>query len=139
MDRALLDTDIFSEILKAKNATVAAKGQEYRDTYGLFTISAVTIMEIIKGLRKLGQPERLRSFLDAVSGDEVLPLDMASAEVAGKIHGDLERAGQTIGRADPMVAGIAIHHGLVLVSGNTAHYERIRALGYPLQLDNWRA
>ena len=38
-----------------------------------------------------------------------------------------------------MVAGIAIHHGLMLVSGNTAHYERIRALGYAIQLENWRS
>ena len=138
MVRALLDTDILSEILKAKDATVAAKAQDYRTTHGFFTISSVTVMEVVKGLYKLRQPGRLQSFLDVVSGDEILPLDKASAEIAGMIHADLESAGQTIGRADPMVAGIAIQHGLVLVSGNTAHYERIRALGYPLQIDNWR-
>ncbi|MGH9956676.1 MAG: hypothetical protein ACREBC_06050, partial [Pyrinomonadaceae bacterium] len=27
---------------------------------------------------------------------------------------------------------------LVLVTGNTFHYQRIQALGYPLQLDNWK-
>ena len=30
-------------------------------------------MEIVKGLHKLGKPDRLEAFRDAVSGDEVLP------------------------------------------------------------------
>ena len=42
------------------------------------------------------------------------------------------------GRCDPMVAAIAIIHGLDLVTGNTAHYQRIQQLGYVLALVNWR-
>jgi len=37
-----------------------------------------------------------------------------------------------------MIAAQAIVHDLVLVSGNLAHYHRIQALGYPLQVVNWR-
>ncbi len=37
-----------------------------------------------------------------------------------------------------MIAAIAIQHNLVVVTGNTAHYERIQKLGYSLKLDNWR-
>lgn len=66
------------------------------------------------------------------------PLDVESAEVAGRIYADLERTGKTIGRADPMIAGIAVSNALVLVTGNRDHYERIQSLGYPLQLENWR-
>ena len=51
---------------------------------------------------------------------------------------DLERTGQPIGRADPMIAAIALQHGLTLVTGNQSHYQRIQQLGYPLLLDNWR-
>ncbi len=46
--------------------------------------------------------------------------------------------GQPLGRIDPMIAAIAVRLGLTLVTGNTAHYQRITALGYPLKLDNWR-
>jgi tRNA(fMet)-specific endonuclease VapC len=67
---------------------------------------------------------------------EILTLDLASAEWAGRIYGDLERTGQTIGRMDALIAGIALRHDLVLVSGNQAHYQRIVALGYALKLDN---
>ena len=31
-----------------------------------------------------------------------------------------------------MIAAIALHHGLELVTGNTSHYQRIQQLGYPL-------
>jgi predicted nucleic acid-binding protein len=37
-----------------------------------------------------------------------------------------------------MIAGIAIFHGLVLVTGNDDHYARVRAAGYDLTSDNWR-
>jgi predicted nucleic acid-binding protein len=37
-----------------------------------------------------------------------------------------------------MIAAVAIRHGLTLVTGNTAHYERIQRLGYLLTLENWR-
>ena len=43
-----------------------------------------------------------------------------------------------LGRADPLIAAIAIHEGFPLVSGKSAHYQRIQALGYKLKLDNWR-
>jgi tRNA(fMet)-specific endonuclease VapC len=36
-----------------------------------------------------------------------------------------------------MIAAIAIRHSLDLVTGNTAHYQRIQQLGYPLTLVNW--
>jgi predicted nucleic acid-binding protein len=65
-------------------------------------------------------------------------LDTSAAELAGRITGDLDRVGQPIGRADPMIAAIAIDQGLELVTGNTAHYQRLQQLGYQLTLVNWR-
>jgi tRNA(fMet)-specific endonuclease VapC len=95
-------------------------------------------MEVVKGLQKIGPPNRVQQFVGSVSAIEVLNFDSPSAELAGRIYGDLESTGQTIGRADPMIASIALHHGLTLITGNKAHYQRIQALGYPLQIENWR-
>jgi tRNA(fMet)-specific endonuclease VapC len=67
-----------------------------------------------------------------------LNLESRAATLAGSIAGDLKRTGEPIGRADPFIAAIAVQAGLPLVTGNTSHFERIQALGYPLQLDNWR-
>ena len=74
----------------------------------------------------------------ACSRGELLTLDLSSAESAGRIYADLERTGQPIGRADPMIAAVAIQQGLTLVTGNLSHYQRIKDLGYELKLDNWR-
>src|SRR5271166_7089435 len=68
----------------------------------------------------------------------VLALDQAAAELAGRIQGELERVGQPIGRADPIIAATALQNGLELVTGNTAHYQRIQQIGHPLVLVNWR-
>ena len=52
MNKALIDTDIFSEITKGVNPTVAAHAMAYRAAFGRYTISAVTFMEVVRGYRK---------------------------------------------------------------------------------------
>jgi predicted nucleic acid-binding protein len=63
---------------------------------------------------------------------------MIAAELAGRIWAELQRTGKGIGVPDTMIAAIAIHNGLPLVTGNTSDYVRIREVGYPLVLENWR-
>ncbi|MBU4225583.1 MAG: type II toxin-antitoxin system VapC family toxin [Chloroflexi bacterium] len=138
MDKALLDTDILSEIFKAKNATIVANAIAYKDVFGQFTLSVITVMEVVKGLHKMGRADALRKFLEGLHSSEVLPFDQACAEIAGRIFADLERIGHPIGRADPMIAAIAMHNNLTLISGNVTHYQQIQDLGYPLKLNNWR-
>ena len=139
MDKSLLDTDIFSEILKGINPSVVAKATAYRSVFGRYTISVITVMEIVKGFHKLQREDRIQQFLAGLTTVELLSLDAQSAELAGRIYADLERSGQPIGRADPMVAAIALRYGLVLVTGNLSHYQRIQNLGYALRLENWKA
>jgi len=69
---------------------------------------------------------------------EILPFGLPDADLAGRIAGDLECVGRPIGVADPMIAAIALTNGLELVTGNTAHFQRILQLGHPLTLVNWR-
>jgi tRNA(fMet)-specific endonuclease VapC len=138
LDKALLDTDIFSEILKGIDPHVVAQAIAYRAIFGRYTISTITVLEIVKGLHKMQREDRIQQFLDGLTTIDALTLDVQSAEVAGRIYADLERTGQPIGRADPIIAAIALKHGLTLITGNQAHYQRIQDLGYELKLDNWR-
>jgi predicted nucleic acid-binding protein len=48
MSRVLLDTDIFSEILKGKNETVKKHAAQYLAAEDKYTISAITVMEIVR-------------------------------------------------------------------------------------------
>lgn len=123
---------------KGVNVTVAANAAAYRAAFGRYTISAVTLMEVVRGYQWKQASRQLANFLTAAAQLEILPLDQPTAELAGKIAGDLERIGHPIGLADPMIAAIALHHGLDLVTGNTAHFQYIQQLGYPLTLVNWR-
>jgi tRNA(fMet)-specific endonuclease VapC len=138
MDRALLDTDIFSEVLKGIDPKVVAQARRYHTALGCYTISVITVMEIVKGLHKAQREERLTRFLEGLTGVDVLTLDVQAAELAGRIYADLERIGRPIGRADPMVAAVALRHDLTLITGNQRHYQRIQSAGYDLRLDNWR-
>ncbi len=138
MNKALLDTDIFSEILKAKNAAVVSKAVVYKENFEQFTISVITVLEIVKGLHKLDRAEALEKFINGLPAINVITFDQDCSILAGRMFADLERVGQSIGKADPMIAAIAVQHNLMLVTGNTAHYKRLQDLGYPLKLDNWR-
>ncbi|MBI4557810.1 MAG: PIN domain-containing protein [Candidatus Hydrogenedentes bacterium] len=138
MDRTLLDTDIFSEVLKAKNSRVVDRAAAYEAALGRFTISAITVMEIVRGIYRLQRTEALGHFLEGLALVEILSFDSETAKYAGRIYGELERVGQPIGRADPMIAATALQHGLTLATGNNGHFERICGLGYPLKLVDWR-
>jgi tRNA(fMet)-specific endonuclease VapC len=138
MHSVLLDTDIFSDILKGRNGTILAREKACVAQGESYALSVITVMEIIKGLHKAGREDRIQMLLAGFRAAEVLTVDLRSAELAGRICGDLERAGQTVGFADPIIAAIAMRHNLTLVTGNVSHYQRIREMGYSLRLDNWR-
>jgi tRNA(fMet)-specific endonuclease VapC len=138
LDKSLLDTDIFSEILKGIDPHVVAQATAYRAIFGRYTISTITVLEVVKGLHKMQREDRIEQFLDGLVTVDLLTLDVQSADLAGRIYADLERTGQPVGRADPIIAAIALRHGFTLITGNQAHYQRIRDLGYELQLGNWR-
>jgi tRNA(fMet)-specific endonuclease VapC len=138
LNKALLDTDIYSEILKAVDQTVTGNAIAYRQAQGILTLSTVTVMEVVRGFQKNQSQRKLQNFLSAIASEEVLTFDQPAAELAGRIAGELERVGRPIGVADPMIAAIALNHGLEVVTGNTTHFQRIQQLGYPLTLVNWR-
>ncbi len=95
-------------------------------------------MEVVKGLQKAGRIDRIEELTAALLDEEILPLDQEAAITAGRIYGELEKTGQTIGRADPLIAGIALRHNLILVTGNTKHFKRIVQMGFPLRMEDWR-
>jgi tRNA(fMet)-specific endonuclease VapC len=138
LNKANLDTDIFSEIIEGVDQTVAAHAKTYRRAFGHYTICAVTAMEIVQGYQQKQAARQLQAFLTALPSQEVLSFEEADAELAGRIAGELERVGRPIGTADSMIAAIALQHGLELVTGNTVHFQRVQQLGHPLTLVNWR-
>ncbi len=62
-----------------------------------------------------------------------LPFNESAAELLGEIRTFLKRQGLVILDVDIMIASTAIAQGLILVSNNTRHFERIDRLS----LENW--
>jgi predicted nucleic acid-binding protein len=87
MNKALLDTDIYSEILRGVNATVAAHALTYRQVHGRLTLSVITVMEMVKGLQKVQRPQKIAALLANVASEEVLELGQPAAQTAGCIWG----------------------------------------------------
>lgn len=137
MEKQLLDSDILIDVPPGIGARRHTCGRIPR-VHGRLTISAPAVAEIVKGYRKVDREDRIATFMASLTRLEVLPFDSACAEVAGRILADLDSSGTPIGRIDPLIAAIAVRHDLTLVTGNARHFERVRQLGFPLRLDDWR-
>lgn len=138
MKKCLIDTDIWIDILRGKNLHIQERADSYWQVHGTFTLSAITIAEVVRGLLRIQQPEVLSKWRGVQQYLEVVPVDKAVAELAGEIYARLDMAGTPIGRMDPLIAATAIYYNLVLVSANVDHYNYIIAINYPLQIENWR-
>ena len=108
VNKALLDTDILSEVGKGIDQTVARNATAYRQAYGFLTLSVISVMEVIQGYQRVGGSSRIQAFRNAIAPEQILLFDQAAADLAGQIAGDLDRVGRPIGRCDPMIAAIAI-------------------------------
>src|SRR4051794_8788671 len=98
MDKALLGTDIFSEIMRGINPGVVARATAYLAHFGRFTMSTLTVVEVVKGHQRQQRMDRIQQFRALLPTAEVLTLEVGSADLAGRMTGDLERTGQPIGR-----------------------------------------
>ena len=90
MNKSLLDTDILSEIGKGIDPIVARHAAAYLSAFGRYTLSAVTVAEVIWGLEKRQSVRRLHTFRASLPSMEVLPFANA-ADLAGRIGAGLDR------------------------------------------------
>lgn len=136
--RTLIDTDIWSEIFKGKNATVLARSAAYLSHHGRHTLTAVTVFEVVQGLQRVQRQDRIEAFRTMLDDVEVLALDQAAADLAAVIYGELARTGHGVDVGDAQNAPIALQHRVCVATGNVRHYARVQGLGYPLIVENWR-
>ena len=138
MRKAVLDTDTLSYVINARDPEVGAISRQYLRVFRRFTVSALSIAEIVEGLEAKRDFRRAEIFLADASNYEILPVGFEEAVLAGRILGALAREGEKIGDLDPFIAAVAVANGLPLVTNNVRHYRRVSRLGFSLELDNWR-
>jgi tRNA(fMet)-specific endonuclease VapC len=99
-------------------------------------VAIPTVGELYFGAYNSGRVEanvaRVRAFLSPPR-PQVLRMDEPAAEQFGRLKAILRREGRLIGDIDLFIAGVALRHGLTVVTNNTGHFERIPEL----PLENW--
>jgi predicted nucleic acid-binding protein len=125
----LFDTDAISELLRPRPAVAYINWLMKIPREEQFT-SAVVIGELYKGAyRSQAHDRHLKNIeqriLPAVT---ILPYDIDTARIFGRIRAYLEEAGMILPDADIQIAATALAHTLELVTGNLKHFKRIPGL-----------
>ncbi len=117
----LCDTNVVSELVRKRPNQGVLR---WAETTARIALSVVTIEEITYGLAAKESP-RIEKWLEGFLNEycQVLPVDEATAKLAGNLRGRQRRRGRTHTQADMLIAATAIIHGLTLVTGNTRDFE----------------
>jgi tRNA(fMet)-specific endonuclease VapC len=127
----LLDTNILSELVRRPRGRIAdhiAKvGEQHVCT------SIIVAAELRYGAAKKASA-RLTAQLEAVLGAvEVLALESPVDAIYGETRARLERAGQSIGANDLLIAAHALALGHTIVTDNEYEFSRVP----DLRIENW--
>ena len=129
----LLDTNVVSDFFRSTEP-VSNKLRELNAKS--MAISSLTRMEIEFGFER--NPAARRRFgalwIQFAGNCREIPFDAPCANATGRIRAQLAAIGQPIGPYDVQIAGTALAHGLVMVTANTAEFERVVLM----RLENWR-
>jgi predicted nucleic acid-binding protein len=137
----LLDTNVISELMKPRPSRKVIAWVD-GTAEPLMYLSVITIGEVRKGIDLLGDgdPRRaaLQSWLDRDVrirfAGRLLAFDDGVAERWGQLEAFAKKRRLTLPTIDAQLAATALHHGLTLVTRNTAD---IAPTGVPI-FDPWR-
>ena len=132
MKASLVDTNILSQFFRG-HPQVVAEFEAYLQEYDSINFSIITYYEIISGLKHRDARNQLNLFLEFTAQNTILPLTQEVVDVAAEVYADLRKSGQPIDDIDLLIAGTAIANGLILVTDNRKHFDRI----VQLEVENW--
>jgi tRNA(fMet)-specific endonuclease VapC len=123
MDAVLLDTDVFSYLMRPKDA----RGDAYRPHVKGKTVavSFVTVGELYYGAEKRKWSAKNLSHLrEKLKAVVVVPYDEEVCRAYARVRASLP-SGIVVEANDLWIAASAIRHAIPLVTNNRKHFERI--------------
>lgn len=138
MKRVLLDTDILSEILKGRDMAVKAHADAYTTHHGRYSLTAVSVQEILFGLHSKGATRQIVIAETLFARNEVLVPMLEDYALVGRIRGLARRQGKQLTADDCLIAAVAYRLDLPVATGNTDHFEAMIQAGLNISLTNWR-
>jgi tRNA(fMet)-specific endonuclease VapC len=127
MDALLLDTDVFSFLMKGRDERAEAYRSHIQGK--TIAVSFVTVGEIHFGAAKRGwASKRIRAFSERLKAVVVVPSDNEVCKKYGQLKAELQSKGIVVSDNDLWIAACAIRHSVVLVSNNRRHFQNIPEL-----------
>ncbi len=120
----ILDTSFIIDLMKNKPGALIKAHQLEKSSTAVRT-TTISVFELWQGAEDIQDNQKrvqIETFLSSVG---LLSLDIESAKIAGTMYSELERKGEMIEAEDCLIAGIAKHHGDVILTRNIKHFERI--------------
>ncbi len=117
MKKHLIDSDVFIDFFKKKQAAVALIEQLI--SVGDIAISVITVSELRSGWTEKEASIYLSKLYDLA---KVIPVTKDVAEQAGAYRQIYSTRGQKIPTIDSLIASTAILHSYCLVTRNIKHY-----------------
>ena len=126
--RTVIDTDILIDLLRNVKKVVAFLA-EIEERGNLLSTTVMNAFELYYGAHKSREREQnllaTRKLLNRLI---LLPLELRSAETAGRIYAELETKGQPIGLRDALIGAITLTRGFAIVTRNVEHFQKITGL-----------
>ncbi len=132
MRRSTLDTNILTAFLK-NDLRVVKRISDYLNFFDQLTINIISYYEILRGLKDLGNDEKLKRFEKFIQENELVSIRKETIEKGAEIYAYLKKEGNLIEDADILMAAIAIVEDLVLITNNISHFKRVKGL----ETENW--
>jgi len=130
--RYLLDSNVWIEVLKAKNFQLIDRFTRTR--VDEIAVCAPVRAELMHGAEKYRNVAVRKEEVARTLGKVIsLPFDDPCADQYGMIRHDLERRRCIIGPMDLQIAAIALVHDLTLVTGNVVEFSRVTGL----KIEDW--
>lgn len=127
------DTDILSATMRRAPSLPVVRRLAQVPSSEQFT-TAITLGELLYGAAKRDSDRLSGQIRDLTRGAlTILPFDESAADVYGPLRARLESGGQPLAEPDLRIASIALARNLIVVTGNTRHFDRVPDL--PVQ--NW--
>ena len=117
------DSDVLIDALRGRQPMRDRIAVELRG--GALATTVINLFELLAGARTAAERAKVEKLLGALT---ILPLDEAAARQGATIRRTLEAAGQTIGMADSLIAGLCIVRGAILLTRNRALFEWVEGL-----------
>jgi len=127
-NRVTIDTDILIDLLRNKTKVVNSISEMETKGYSLAT-TTINAFELFYGAYKSEKREKnLTSTKKLLKRLNILKMELASAQNAGRIYNELETEGQPIGLRDVMIGAITLTEGYSLATRNVEHLQKIKGL-----------